>query len=90
MITIAVLHFVCQIPPLQLCTMARSPKAPAFQLDRSFTYRLHFLSKLTDQESLRSYPEATGLSMSDGRCLTTVGTFEPLSVNDLARHAAAK
>ena len=65
--------------------MARSPKAPTFQLDRSFTYRMHFLSKLTDQESLRSYPEATGLSMSDGRCLTTVGTFEPLSVNDLAR-----
>ncbi len=57
------------------------------RLDRTLTYRLHLLHKLTDQQSQRSYPEKTGLSMSDGRCLTTVGTFEPLSVNELARLA---
>jgi DNA-binding MarR family transcriptional regulator len=57
------------------------------QLDRTLTYRLHLLNKLTDQQSQRSYLDKVGLSMSDGRCLTTVGTFEPLSVNDLARRS---
>ena len=56
-------------------------------LDRTLTYRLHLLHKLTDLASQRSYPELIGLSMSDGRCLTTIGTFEPLSVKDLARQS---
>lgn len=60
---------------------------PTVRLDRTLTYRLHLLHKLTDQESQRRYPEVTGLTMSDGRCLTTIGTFEPLSVNDLARRS---
>ena len=53
-------------------------------LDRTLTYRLHQLHKLTDADSQSVYPEHTGLSMSDGRCLTTIGTFEPLSVKALA------
>ena len=57
------------------------------QLDRTLTYRLHLLHKLTDIESQRAYVSGAGLSMSDGRCLTAVGTFAPLSVNDLARKA---
>ncbi len=57
------------------------------QLDRTLTYRLHQLHKLTDADSQSIYPERTGLSMSDGRCLTTVGTFEPLSVKELAEKA---
>ena len=57
------------------------------QLDRTLTYRLHQLHKLTDADSQSIYPEHTGLSMSDGRCLTTVGTFEPLSVKALAEKA---
>lgn len=60
---------------------------PATSLDRTLTYRLHLLHKLTDQASHRIYPRITGLSLSDGRCLATVGAFEPLSVNDLARRA---
>jgi len=64
-----------------------SPAASTVRLDRTLTYRLHLLHKLTDQESQRRYPETTGLSMSDGRCLTTIGTFEPLSVNDLAQRS---
>lgn len=57
------------------------------KLDRTLTYRLHLLHKLTDIESQRAYVAGAGLSMSDGRCLTAVGTFAPLSVNDLARKA---
>jgi DNA-binding MarR family transcriptional regulator len=56
-------------------------------LDRTLTYRLHQLHKLTDSDSQSAYPEHTGLSMSDGRCLTTIGTFEPLSVKELAEKA---
>ena len=57
------------------------------QLDRTLTYRLHLLHKLTDIKSQRAYVSGAGLTMSDGRCLTAVGTFAPLSVNDLARKA---
>lgn len=56
----------------------------ATPLDRTLTYRLHQLHKFTDADSQSVYPEHTGLSMSDGRCLTTIGTFEPLSVKELA------
>src|SRR5690606_36708145 len=52
---------------------------------RTLTYRLHLVHKLTDQESQRRYQDETHLSMSEGRCLATEGSFEPLSVNDLAR-----
>jgi DNA-binding MarR family transcriptional regulator len=54
-------------------------------LDRTLTYRLHQVHKLSDQESQRLYPLHAGLSLSDGRCLATIGTFEPVSVNRLAQ-----
>ena len=53
-------------------------------LERTLTYRIHLLHKLTDQESQRLYPLEVGLALSDGRCLAAVGSFEPLSVNRLA------
>lgn len=56
-------------------------------LQRSLSYRLHLLHKVTDMESQDAYPRATGLSLSEGRCLATIGSFAPLSVNDLAGHA---
>jgi len=61
--------------------------ADGYQLNRALTYRLHRLHKLIDLESQRSYPEATGLSLSDGRCLGAIGAFAPLSINDLANRA---
>lgn len=66
------------------------PSAPPDEvgaLDRTLTYRLHLLHKLSDQASQRAYVADAGLSLSDGRCLATVGAFAPLSVNDLARQA---
>ncbi len=56
-------------------------------LERTLTYRMHLLHKLTDQESQRLYPLEAGLSLADGRCLAAVGSFEPLSVNQLAQLA---
>jgi DNA-binding MarR family transcriptional regulator len=57
------------------------------RLDQTLTYRLHLLHKVTDIKSQQAYLTDAGLTMSDGRCLTAVGTFEPMSVNELARYA---
>ncbi len=54
-------------------------------LDRSFSYRLHELGKLSDPVSHQAYLAEAGLSLSDGRCLITIGNFAPLSIKDLAR-----
>lgn len=68
---------------------AQREEAPAQvpALDRTLTWRMHTLHKLTDQESQRLYPEETGLSLSDGRSLSVVGAFGPLSINQLAQLA---
>ena len=54
------------------------------KLDQTFTYRLHLLHKVSDHESHKAYVDGVGLSMSEARCLATVGSFEPMSVMDLA------
>lgn len=56
-------------------------------LQHTLTYRLHLLHKLSDQESQKRYFEQVGLSLSEGRCLASIGQFSPLSVNDLAKAA---
>ena len=61
--------------------------AGAPPLERTLTYRLHLLHKLTDLGSQRAYAADAGLSLSDGRCLAAIGAFAPLSVNDLAHKA---
>lgn len=67
---------------------ARSTSAaPALDLPRTLSYRMHLLHKLTDLDSQRQYPQVLGLSLSDGRCLAAVGAFEPISVNQLAQLA---
>lgn len=54
------------------------------QLDRSLTYRLHLLHKVSDHASHQAYSDQLGLSLSEARCLATVGAFQPMSVMDLA------
>ena len=66
--------------------MPATKKAPA-ALDRSVTHRLHMLYKLTDRVSQAAYVADAGLPLSEGRCLSAVGAFAPLSVNDLAQQA---
>jgi DNA-binding MarR family transcriptional regulator len=53
-------------------------------LDQSFTYKLHTLHKLTDIQTQRAYERHSEMSLSDGRCLSVIAAFGPLSVNDLA------
>ncbi len=57
------------------------------RLDRTMSYRLHLLHKLSDRDSQHAYLEDAGLPMSEGRCLAAIGTFAPLSINDLAQRA---
>lgn len=68
---------------------ANTPQAgPAESaLERTLTYRLHVLHKLTDLDSQHAYPQQAGMSLSDGRCLATIGAFAPLSIKDLAHRA---
>ena len=56
-------------------------------LDRTFTYRLHLLHKVTDSLSSDAYLTDAGLPIGEGRCLAVIGTFTPLSVVDLAQRA---
>jgi len=63
------------------------PKRPPFALERSVTYRLHTLGKLTDRVTQQAYLDEVGIALGEGRCLAAVGAFGPLSVNDLAGYA---
>lgn len=56
-------------------------------LDRQLTYRCHLMSKLSDIQSKDLYLQECGLSLSEARSLTAIGTFAPLSINDLAYRA---
>lgn len=42
---------------------------------------------MTDRASQRAYETEAGISLSEGRCLAAIGSFSPLSINDLAAKA---
>ncbi|WP_330218481.1 MarR family winged helix-turn-helix transcriptional regulator [Cupriavidus basilensis] len=48
---------------------------------------MHELAKLTDRVTQLAYEAEVGIPMHEGRCLAAIGSFSPLSVNDLARRA---
>ena len=56
----------------------------ALRLDRFLTYRLHRVARLSDRETGAAYLAECGLPLSEARCLAAIGSFEPLSLNDLA------
>ncbi len=61
------------------------------RLDRSFTYRLHRLHKLSDVASQQAYEQELGLTLGEGRCLAAIGSFSDtegrMSVKELAHFA---
>lgn len=65
---------------------SRSARA-ARNLGGTVTFRLHTLAKLTDRVSQQAYVTETGLPLGEGRCLSAIGSFRPLSVIDLAARA---
>lgn len=56
-------------------------------LDRFLTYRLHQVNKITDRASSDAYAAEFGLPVGEARCLAAIGTFAPLSINQLAAKA---
>jgi DNA-binding MarR family transcriptional regulator len=53
-------------------------------LDRTLTYRLHLVNKLTDKASAEIYAQEFSLPVGQARCLAAIGNFAPLSVVELA------
>lgn len=66
--------------------MSNRPTEP-LALDRTFTYRLHVLSKLTDRQTQLRHEVEVGIPAHEARCLSVIGNFSPLSVKDLAQAA---
>lgn len=56
-------------------------------LEAFLTWRLHRVAKLTDKASTEAYSREFGLPVGEARCLAAIGSFAPLSVNDLAASA---
>ena len=67
--------------------MSSAKRSSPEALDRTFTHRLHTLSKITDRVSQAAYESEACIPFSEGRCLAAIGAFSPLSVNDLAHRA---
>lgn len=67
------------------CTVP--PDSTFVALDRTLTHRLHTLSKLTDRITQLAYETEVGVPMHEGRCIAAIGSFSPMSINDLARFA---
>lgn len=62
-------------------------EAKPVPLSRQLSWRLHRLGKLTDALTAAAYAEELGLGVAEARVLAAIGSFEPLSVNQLAAHA---
>lgn len=60
---------------------------PLPQLERSLTYRLHLINKVSDRDTAAVYAREFGLAIGEARCLAAIGRFAPLSLNDVARAA---
>ncbi len=56
-------------------------------LERTLSYRMHLVNKLTDKSSADAYVNEFGLPVGQARCLAAIGRFAPLSVVDLAARA---
>lgn len=71
--------------PHSLISAATTPEQSMRKpLDRSLTYRLHLLHKMSDHESHQSYLRRLGLSLSEARSLAAIGAFQPMSIMALA------
>jgi DNA-binding MarR family transcriptional regulator len=64
-----------------------APRGGTLPLDQFLTYRLHQVNKITDKASTDAYAGELGLAVGEARCLAAIGTFAPLSVNQLAARA---
>lgn len=64
-----------------------SARIPSLPLHEFLTYRLHQVNKVTDRASSEAYAEELDLPVGEARCLAAIGSFAPLSINELAARA---
>lgn len=74
-----------------MATRAR-PRKTARSADRAdiaglLSYRLAVVSTLLTRSQLKEFASVSDISLSEWRTLALVGSFGPLSVKDLSRHA---
>lgn len=72
---------------LSLASASLVAMTEKLELDRFLTYRLHRVARLSDRETGTAYLVECGLNLGEARCLAAIGSFAPLSLNDLARAA---
>lgn len=70
--------------PAARATQPKQPTDTDTPLERTLSFRLLLLHKLSERSSPLEFATAVGLTPSDGRALATLGAFEPLSVVALA------
>jgi len=56
-------------------------------LEQFLTYRLHVLNKLSERGISERYMAKLDVTLPESRVIASVGSFGPLSIMDLARHA---
>jgi DNA-binding MarR family transcriptional regulator len=64
------------------------PIATPFALDRFVPYRLSVLSNTVSDAIARLYRSRFGLTIAEWRCMAVLGSFAPLSANDVAARTA--
>lgn len=72
------------LTPLPCEPTLTDPAPDDLPLERTLSFRLLMLHKLSERDSAGEFLQALGLTPSDGRALATLGAFEPLSVVALA------
>lgn len=81
-------YFACRLSvavPDNAGMSDQPPSPPA--LERFFTYRLNTLAKLNDMATHALYTAEVGLTLSESRTLSSIGSFPRLTVNQLAFEA---
>jgi DNA-binding MarR family transcriptional regulator len=64
------------------------PKATPFALDRFVPYRLSVLSNTVSDAIAGLYRKRFGLTIAEWRCMAVLGSFAPLSANEVAARTA--
>lgn len=72
------------LPADALSDVAAQDPPADLPLERTLSFRLLMLHKLSERDSGGEFLQALGLTPSDARALATLGAFEPLSVMALA------
>lgn len=66
---------------------ARAVRAPRAEIRDLISFRIHALANLLSRGAALTYRREFGVSLAEWRTLALLGAHEPLSLNELARHA---